>query len=173
MAVDRVRPHFEIDVGSGLILDIFGRHCSRLVTGVRANFAARVSQGGSYSAYAWRMRCEIHLSLTTSSLATCIRQSVYDSEVLSISQLRLWDICTHTLAEKGESISVAGACMSFGHARNSPEFDPALSRIKRRSAALDRYGKFDLALFQRLVQSSQLLAAHPRGPLRYLWLALL
>ena len=83
MAVDRVRPHFEIDVGSGLILDIFGRHCSRLVTGVRANFAARVSQGGSYSAYAWRMRCEIYL--TTSSLATCIRQSVYVSEVLSIN----------------------------------------------------------------------------------------
>ena len=126
MAVDRVRPHFEIDVGSGLILDIFGRHCSRLVTGVRANFAARVSQGGSYSAYAWRMRCEIYL--TTSSLATCIRQSVYDSEVLSISQLRLWDICTHTLAEKGESISVAGACMSFGHASNGPDFDTDLSR---------------------------------------------
>ena len=126
MAVDRVRPHFEIDVGSGLILDIFGRHRSRLVTGVRANFAARVSQGGSYSAYAWRMRCEIYL--TTSSLATCIRQSVYDSEVLSISQLRLWDICTHTLAEKGESISVAGACMSFGHASNGPDFVTDLSR---------------------------------------------
>jgi hypothetical protein len=28
-------------------------------TGVRANFAARVSQGGSCSAYAWRMRREI------------------------------------------------------------------------------------------------------------------
>ena len=46
---------------------------SGLVTGhgVRANFAARVSQGGSYSAaYAWRMRCEIYL--TTSSLATVL-----------------------------------------------------------------------------------------------------
>ncbi len=46
----RVRPraHFEIDVGSGLIrvLDGFGRHRSRLVTGVRANFAARVSHTG-------------------------------------------------------------------------------------------------------------------------------
>ena len=128
MAVDRVRPHFEIDVSSGLILDGFGRHRNRLVTGVRANFAARVSQGGSYSTYARRMRCEIYL--TTSSLATCIRQSVYDSEVLSISQLRLWDICTHTLAEKGESISVAGACMSFGHrdASNGPDFVTDLSR---------------------------------------------
>ena len=99
-----------------------------MVTGVRANFAARVSQGRSYSAYARRMRCEIYL--TTSSLATCIRQSVYDSEVLSItgSQLRLWDKCTHTLAEKGESISVAGACMSFGHASNGPDFVTDLSR---------------------------------------------
>jgi len=99
---------------------------SGLVTGVRANFAARVSQGGSYSAYARRMRCEIYL--TSSSLATCIRQSVYDSEVLSINQLRLWAICTHTLAEKGESISVAGASMSFGHASNGPDFDTDSSR---------------------------------------------
>ena len=84
MAVERVRPHlFDIDVGSGFILDVLAAFASGLVTGVRANFAARVSQGGSYSAYAWRMRCEIYL--TTSSLATCIRQSVYDSEVLSIS----------------------------------------------------------------------------------------
>jgi hypothetical protein len=128
MALDRVRPHFEIDEGSGLILDVFGRHRNRLVTGVRANFAARVSQGGSYSAYARRMRCEIYL--TTSSLATWIRQSVYDSEVLSINQLRLWAVCTHTLrlAEKGESISVAGACMSFGHASNGPDFDTDSSR---------------------------------------------
>ncbi len=46
MAVDRVRPHFEIDVGSGLILDTLGGHHRsrfKLVTGVRANFAARVS----------------------------------------------------------------------------------------------------------------------------------
>jgi hypothetical protein len=47
MAVDRVRPHFEIDVGSGFGLDVFGRLRVRLVTGVRANFAARASQGGS------------------------------------------------------------------------------------------------------------------------------
>jgi len=127
-AVDRVRPHFfEIDVGSDFVLDVFlAAFASGLVTGVRANFAARVSQGGSYSAYARRMRCEIYL--TTSSLATCIRQSVYDSEVLSINQLRLWAICTHTLAEKGESISVAGACMSFGHASNGPDFDTDSSR---------------------------------------------
>ena len=41
-----------------------------------------------------------------------------------ISQLRLWAICTHILAEKGESISVAasGACMSFA------DFDTDLSR---------------------------------------------
>jgi len=128
MAVDRVRPHFfEIDVGSDFVLDVFlAAFASGLVTGVRANFAARVSQGGSYSAYARRMRCEMYL--TTSSLATCIRQSVYDSEVLSINQLRLWAICTHTLAEKGESISVAGACMSFGHASNGPDFDTDSSR---------------------------------------------
>ena len=130
MAVDHVRPHFfdiDSDVGSDFVLDVFlAAFASGLVTGVRANFAARVSQGGSYSAYARRMRCEIYL--TTSSLATCIRQSVYDSEVLSISQLRLWDICTHTLAEKGESISVAGACMSFGHASNGPDFVTDLSR---------------------------------------------
>ena len=141
---------------------------SGLVTGVRANFAARVSQGGSYSAYARRMRCEIYL--TTSSLATCIRQSVYDSEVLSINHLRLWAICTHTLAEKGESISVAGACMSFGHASNGPDFDTDSSRnvnFESVTLRLDRFGKFDLALFHRLVHSSQLLAAHPRGPLRY------
>ena len=127
-AVDRVRPHFfEIDVGSDFVLDVFlAAFASGLVTGVRANFAARVSQGGSYSAYARRMRCEIYL--TTSSLATCIRQSVYDSEVLSINHLRLWAICTHTLAEKGESISVAGACMSFGHASNGPDFDTDSSR---------------------------------------------
>ncbi len=82
----------------------------------------------------------------------------------------------NTLAEKGESISVAGACMSCGHASNGPDFDTDLSRNVK-SATLDRFGKFDLALFQRLVQSLashwQLLAAHPRGPLRYLWLALL
>ena len=82
---------------SGLVTD----------TGVRANFGACVSKGGSYSAYAWRMRCEMYL--TTSSLATCIRQSVYDSEVLSINQLRFWDICTQPSHGKGESISVAGA----------------------------------------------------------------
>ena len=109
-----------------LSLTFLAAFASGLVTGVRANFAARVSQGGSYSAYARRMRCEIYL--TTSSLATCIRQSVYDSEVLSINQLRLWAICTHTLAEKGESISVAGACMSFGHASNGPDFDTDSSR---------------------------------------------
>jgi hypothetical protein len=34
----------------------------------RRTFAARVSQGGSYSAYVWRMRCEVYLM--TSSLAT-------------------------------------------------------------------------------------------------------
>ena len=33
-----------------------------MVTGVRANFAARVSQGGFYSAYARRMRCSRDLS---------------------------------------------------------------------------------------------------------------
>jgi hypothetical protein len=132
MAVDRVRPYFfEIDVGSDFVLGVFwAAFASCLVTSVRANFAVRVSQGGSYSACARRMRCEIYL--TTSSLATCIRQSAYDSEVLSINQLRLdlrlWDICTHTLAEKGESISVAGACMSFGHASNGPDFVPDLSR---------------------------------------------
>ncbi len=94
------------------------------------NFAARGSQGGSYSACAWGMRCEIYLTTSSLRLATCLRQaaSVYDSEVLSISQLRLWDICTHTLAEKGESISVAGACMSFGHGNNGPDFVTDLSR---------------------------------------------
>ncbi len=90
----------------------------------------------------------------------------------NIDQLLVVVPVGHTLAEKGESISVAGACMSFRHARNSPEFDPGLSRIKRPSqsqaAALDRYGKFDLALIQRLVRSSQLLAAHRRAPLRCL-----
>ena len=78
-----------------------------------------------------RLRAEnagSEIYLTTSSLATCIRQSVYDSEVLSINHLRLWAICTHTLAEKGESISVAGACMSFGHASNGPDFDTDSSR---------------------------------------------
>jgi hypothetical protein len=35
---------FEIDVSSGFILDVFGRLRVRLVTGVRANFAARVDQ---------------------------------------------------------------------------------------------------------------------------------
>jgi hypothetical protein len=58
MEVDRVRPHFEIDVGSGFILDVFGRHRDRfkLVTSVRATFAARVSQGGSHD-QASRCRC--------------------------------------------------------------------------------------------------------------------
>jgi hypothetical protein len=86
MAVDRVRhPSFEIDVRSGfIILDLFGAAIATgLVTGVCANFAARVSQGGSYSAYVRGMRCEIYL--TTSTLETCIRQSVHDSEVLSIN----------------------------------------------------------------------------------------
>jgi hypothetical protein len=79
MAVDRARPHFsEIDVGSDFVLDVFWAvFASGLVTGVRANFAARVSQGlrllHSVGAYARRMRCEIYL--TTSSLATCIRIS--------------------------------------------------------------------------------------------------
>jgi hypothetical protein len=126
MAVDRVRPHFfEIDVGSDFVLGVvLAAFASGLVTGVRANFAARVSQleGGSYSACAWRMRCEIYL--TTSSLATCSRQSVYDSEVLSINQLRLRAI----FSLKRESISVAGARMSFGRASNGPDFDTDLSR---------------------------------------------
>jgi hypothetical protein len=34
----------------------------------------------------------------------------------------------NTLAGKGESISVAGACMSFGHAGNGPDFVTDLSR---------------------------------------------
>jgi hypothetical protein len=63
----------------------------------------------------------------------------------------------------------------FGYASNGPDFDTVLSR---QSVTLDRFGKFDLrlALFQELqrpVQSSQLLAAHRRGPLRCLCLALL
>ena len=101
MAVDRVRPHFfEIVVGSDFVLDIFGPPSRPVWSPVFVRTSPRVSlsQGGSYSAYARRMRCEIYL--TTSSLATCIRQSVYDSEVLSINHLRLWAICTHTLAEK-------------------------------------------------------------------------
>ena len=106
--------------------------CARWYGG-KAHLAAGAADGGTFQAmptrsgaYAWRRRCEIYL--TTSSLATCIRQPVYDSEVLSINQLRLWAICTHTLAEKGESISVAGACMSFGHASNGPDFDTDSSR---------------------------------------------
>jgi hypothetical protein len=123
------------------------RYCS-----IRANFAARVSQGGSYSACAWRMRCEIYL--TTSSLATCSRQSVYDSEVL------LWVI--PSLKKGNRSALSTGACMSFGDASNGPDFDTDLSRNVNLIRLL-ALGKFDLALSQRLVQSSQLLAAHPRG----------
>jgi hypothetical protein len=44
--------------------------------------------------------------------------------MLSIHQLRLWAIPSL----KRESISVAGACMSFGHASNGPDFDTELSR---------------------------------------------
>jgi hypothetical protein len=54
--------------------------------------------------------------------------------------------------------SVAGACLSFGHASNGPDFDTDLSRDVE-SVSLIRFRKFDLALFQRLVQSSQTLAA--------------
>jgi hypothetical protein len=157
----------------------------------------------------WMMRFQVISRLN--SLATCIRlgQSVYDSEVpvLSISQLRLWDICANTLAaaaEKGESISVAGAChwgpaICHGHvtsellgtnrlpARGSSavwvvlslkllsgrNVSPSLLILVVVVRLIDRFGKFDRALFHRLVQSSQLPVAHPRGPLRYLWLALL
>jgi hypothetical protein len=77
------------------------------------------------------MRCEIYL--TTSSLAICIRQAVYDSEVLidrAIHQQhdQLIAVVGHTLAEDGESISVAGACMSFGQAGNGPDWDTDLPR---------------------------------------------
>ncbi len=65
-----------------IVRDRFGlRHFLR-------TFFTCVSQGGSYSTYVRRMRCEIYL--TTWSLATYIRQAVYDSEVLPISLLRLW-----------------------------------------------------------------------------------
>ena len=128
-----------------------------MVTGVRANFAARRHggsqlEGGSYSAYgvhngggagrpyAWRMRCEIYL--TTSSVATCIRQSllVYDSEVLSINSLRLWALGGHVTAIPSESLKkrnqsvlllrlpLSGPCMGFRHASNGPDFDTELSR---------------------------------------------
>ncbi len=65
--------------------------------------------------------------------------------------------------------------MSGGRASNGPDFDTESARNVNPDATLDRFGKFDLALSQRLVQSSQLLAAHPRGrgPLRCLSLALL
>jgi hypothetical protein len=48
--------------------------------------------------------------------------------------------------------------MNFGHASNGPDFDTDLSRNV--NLTLDRFGKFDLALFQRLAESSQLLAVH-------------
>ncbi len=73
------------------------------------------------------MWCEIYLA--TSSLATCIRQSVYDSEVLSINQLRFWDIYTQTLAWKRGVNERCLRCMSFGHASNGPDFDTDMSRI--------------------------------------------
>ena len=44
--------------------------------------------------------------------------------------------------------------------------------LEARRCHRDCWPVADLALFQRLVQSSQLLAAHRRGPLRCLWLAL-
>jgi hypothetical protein len=113
MAVDRVRPHFfVIDVGSDFVLDVFWPPSRPVWSPVFVRTSPRVSAKAALTAqaYARRMRCEIYL--TTSSLATCICQSVYDSGVLSINYLRLWAICTHTLAEKGESISVAGACMT-------------------------------------------------------------
>jgi hypothetical protein len=60
--------------------------------------------------------------------------------------------------------------MSFGRASNGPDFDTDLVRYFNLSSKLGRFGKFargrDLALSQRLVQSSQLPAAHRRGPLR-------
>jgi hypothetical protein len=82
------------------------------------SLAARVSQGGSSSAYARKMRREIYLM--TSSHTTCTPQSAYDSEMLSIShcqwQSRFWDIRMHAHTQqsapshsKGESVSVAGA----------------------------------------------------------------
>ncbi len=37
------------DYGAVPGLGVFGRHRSRLATGVRANFAARASQGGSHT----------------------------------------------------------------------------------------------------------------------------
>ncbi len=66
----------------------------------------------------------------------------------------------------------------FGHASNVPDLVTDLSRnvnllrFKLIAQALATQLKFDLALYyHRLVQSSQLPAAHPRCPLRYLWLA--
>jgi hypothetical protein len=80
--------------------------------------------------------------------------------------------CTHVLAEKGEPTSVAGACMNFGHASNGPDVDTDSPRHGDVNLLrLIAVAKFDLALSLRLVQSSQLLAAHPPGPLRCLWLA--
>ena len=38
------------------------------------------------------------------------------------------DMQPSAACEKGESISVAGACMSFGHASNGPDFDTDSSR---------------------------------------------
>ncbi len=64
--------------------------------------------------------------------------------------------------------------MSFSHASDGPDFDTDLS-LEVNQLTLDRSGKFDLARFQRPVESSQLLAAHRRGPqaLRSFWLAAL
>jgi hypothetical protein len=123
MALDRVRPHlFEIDVGSGFIIDVLGPPVRPVWSPVFVRTSPRVSakaapiaptRGECGVRFISRIRAWPHVF---DSLYTIVR--CYPSTTCC---------CGHTLAEKGESISVAGACISFGHASNGPEFDTDLS----------------------------------------------
>jgi hypothetical protein len=82
---------------------------------------------GFAGAYVRRMRCESYL--TSSSLATWIRQSVSDSEWLSINELQLWCM---PLVDQGNPSAL------LAHVRGlaTLAMDPTLIRISRVASIL-------------------------------------
>ena len=127
MAVDHVRPHFfEIDVGSDFVLEVFGPPSRPVWSPVFVRTSPRVSAKAALTAPT-RGECGVRF---ISRLRAW--RHVFDNLYTTVRCYRSANCgcgsCTHTLAEKGESISVAGACMSFGHASNGPDFVTDLSR---------------------------------------------
>ena len=133
MAVDRVRPHFfEIDVGSDFVLDVFWPPSRPVWSPVFVRTSPRVSAKAALTAptrgecgvrFISRLRAWRHVFVNLHTTVRCYRSTNCGCGPYAR---------VHTLAEKGESISVTcascSACMSFGHASNGPDFDTDSSR---------------------------------------------